>query len=233
MVKQKSGVGLDRGLDRGLDEGLDQYQAIDIVGGTQLLIFPGNGYGSFKQTPIRTITYSDHTNEYNGYGTFETPIAVLDLNGDGLTDLVESGPNGVSITYGRPDGVFDTAQAIELTQVMGYEAVADFNEHGIPYIAATGDQAIKLSLGKGDGTIEYRKALPRGDADFSTPLSATYARIEHGDFNGDHHQDIIAISSSSIYQYDDYIRFMAPVRFQLPPSSPTVRNRIPRPIGRR
>ena len=234
----------------------------DIVGGTELLIFHGNGDGTFKQTPIKTITYGDQTNGYNGFGTFVAPIAIadlnsdgipdilagagdgltvilgrgglnfsypahyatgynttwlgvvgqfamriLDVNGDGLPDLIESGPNGVYITYGRPDGVFDTAQALELTQVIGYEAVADFNEDGIPDIAATGDQVIELSLGKGDGTFEYRQALPRGDADFSTPLSATNAQIVHGDFNGDHHQDIIAVGSSSIYQYDDYILF--------------------------
>ena len=234
----------------------------DLTGGTQLVIYHGNGDGSFNRTPIKTIAYGDGTNEYNGFGTFQSPIAVLDLNGDGipdilaeagdgltvlrgqpnlgfaypahyatgydpeliggggqfamriadlngdkLPDLIESGPNGVYISYGRPDGVFDTAQAFELTQNIGYETVADFNEDGIPDIAATGDQAIELSLGKGDGTFEYRQALPRGDADFSTPLSATNAQIVHGDFNGDHHQDILAIGSSSIYHYDDYILF--------------------------
>jgi len=234
----------------------------DITGGTELLIFHGNGNGTFQTTPIKTITYGDHTNQYNGFGTFETPIAIADmnsdgipdiladagdgltvilgkpglnfsypqhyatgyssewsgvisqftmriadLNGDGLPDLIESGPNGVYLTYGRPDGIFDTAQAVELTQNIGYETVADFNEDGIPDIAATGDQAIELSLGKGDGTFKYRQPLPRGAADFSTPLSATNAQIVHGDFNGDHHQDILAIGSSSIYQYDDYVLF--------------------------
>lgn len=234
----------------------------DIVGGTQLLIFHGNGDGSFNQAPIKTVTYGDRTNEYNGYGTFRTPIAVLDLNGDGipdilaeagdgltvllgqkglgfsypahyatgydpgsspllsqftwqtadmnrdgLPDLIESGPSGVYLTYGRPDGVFDTAPAYELTQVIGYEAVADFNEDGIPDIAATGDEAIELSLGKGDGSFEYRTPLPNGVADFSTPLSAANAHIVHGDFNGDHHQDILAVGSSAIYQYNDYILF--------------------------
>lgn len=234
----------------------------DITGGTELLIFHGNGDGSFRTTPVKTIEYGDLTNEFNGYGTFDSPIAVMDLNGDGipdilaeagdgltvltgrsglnflyprhyatgynaeslgivgqfamrivdmngdgLPDLIQGGPNGVYITYGQPDGVYDTAPALELTQVIGYETVADFNEDGIPDIAATGDQAIELSLGEGDGTFEYRVPLPRGAADFSTPLSATNAQIVHGDFNGDHHQDILAVGSSSIYRYDDYILF--------------------------
>ena len=247
-----------------IDAACGQVMAIDgdITGGTQLLIYHGNGDGTFNATPIKTITYGDHTNEFNGFGTFLTPLAIVDLNGDGipdiladagdgatvllgkknldfaypahyatgydpdgsgvaghsiwrladlngdgLPDLVQCGPNGVYISYGRPDGVFDTAPAYELTQVIGYETVADFNEDGIPDIAATGDQAIELNLGKGDGSFEYRTPLPRGVADFSTPLSATNAHILHGDFNGDHHQDIIAIGSSAIYQYNEYILF--------------------------
>jgi hypothetical protein len=229
--------------------------AVNTLNIPQFAIYHGNGDGSFNVTPVRSFAFG-------GLGTLQFPLAVVDLtgdgipdilaeaadgltvllgsqglgfsypanyatgynpeslgvvgqfglriadlNGDGLPDLIQSGPNGVYITYGRPDGVYDTAQALELAQVIGYETVADFNEDGIPDIAATGDQAIELSLGKGDGTFEYRTALPRGDADFSTPLSATNAQIVHGDFNGDHHQDIIAIGSSSIYQYDDYILF--------------------------
>jgi hypothetical protein len=236
----------------------------DIIGGTQLQIFHGNGDGTFGSAPIKSITYGDHSNEYNGFGTFQTPFAVLDLNGDGvldilaeagdgftvipgqsqlafgapvhyatgylqltgglglggefatqiadlngdgLPDFVNIGPNGIYITYARKDGTLDTASAYEVTQVIGYQTLADFNEDGIPDIAATGDQSIELNLGKGDGTFQAPVALPSASIKFSTPLSATNAHILHGDFNGDHHQDIIAIGSSSIYQYDSYILF--------------------------
>lgn len=125
-------------------------------------------------------------------------LQLADLNGDGLPDLIEIGPNGVYITYGRPDGVFDTAPAYELTKVIGYETVADFNGDGIPDIAATGDRTIELSLGRGDGSFEYRTPLP-ASADSSVSLSSgTLANIAHGDFNGDHRQDIVAAGVSSI-----------------------------------
>ncbi len=234
----------------------------DILGGTQLLIFSGNGDGTFSETPAKTITYGDRTNQYNGSGTFDAPITVadmsangipdiladagdgltvlrgtgglgfaypahyatgyspyslgltsqfdlriVDLNGDGLPDLIESGPAGVYITYGRPDGIFDTAPAIELTQFIDYETVADFNGDGIPDIAATGDEAIELSLGKGDGVFAYRTALPSGDGGSSTPKFATNAQIVHGDFNGDHHQDIVAFGSTSVNENEPYILF--------------------------
>lgn len=236
--------------------GLPETVTGDIIGGNQLLIFHGNGDGTFNPTPIKTITYGDHSNEYNGEGTFQTPVAVLDLNedgvldilatagdgltvilgqgqlafdspahyatgypqsasaiqivdlnGDGLPDLVSIGPNGIYITYARKDGTLDTASAYEVTQVIGYQTLADFNEDGISDIAATGDMSIELNLGKGDGTFQAPIALPSGNINFSTPLSATDARILHGDFNGDGHQDILAIGSSSIYQYDSYVLF--------------------------
>lgn len=243
--------------------GADSTVGGDINGGSFLLIYHGNPDGSFNTMPIVKVMYGDHSNEYNGFGTYQYPLALLDvnndgivdilayagdgftvllgqpslkfanpvhyaagyvsidnfesagifthqfvdLNGDGLPDVVAAGPNGIYISYAKQDGTFDTAPAYEVTENIGYETVADFNEDGIPDIAATGDQNIELNLGNGDGTFQPRIALPNGDADFSTPLSATNAHILHGDFNGDHHQDIIAIGSSSIYQYDNYILF--------------------------
>ncbi len=236
--------------------GLPETVTGGIIGGTQLLIFHANGDGTFNPTPIKTITYGDHTNEYSGQGTFQTPVAVLDLNGDGILDilatagdgftvilgqgelefdspahyatgyiqamgttqiadlkgdglpeLVGPGPNGIYITCARKDGTLDTAPAYEVTQVIGYQALADFDEDGILDIAATGDASIKLNLGKGDGTFQAPVALPSGSINFSTPLSETNAHILHGDFNGDHHQDILAIGSSGIYQYDSYVLF--------------------------
>jgi len=229
----------------------------DIIGGTQLLIFHGTGSGTFDPTPIKTVTYGDHSNEYNGFGTFRAPIGITDLNADGVPDVLAAagdglavilghdqlefdypvhyatgyllgaesvrriadlnndglpdfanvGPNGIYISYTRKDGTLDTASAYEVTQVIGYQTVADFNEDGIPDIAATGDLAIELNLGKGDGTFKSPIALPSSGINFGTPLSPTNAHIYSGDFNGDHHQDIIAIGSSAIYQYDSYILF--------------------------
>jgi len=235
--------------DADVDEICGQESTIngDTTGGTQLLIYHGNGDGSFNRTPAKTINYGDRTSEASGYGTFRWPIAIVDLNGDGipdlvadaadgmtvllgkpglnfsypkhyatgydplnnsyfgqdvlriadvdgdgLPDLVECGPHGVYFTYGRPDGVLDTAQAIELAGTVNSMTIADFNGDGIPDIAVTGDPAIELSLGKDDGTFDYRTSLPRGDVSFS---SGNYGWIQHGDFNGDHRQDILALGT--------------------------------------
>jgi hypothetical protein len=141
------------------------------------------------------------------YSLYQSQI--VDMNGDGVPDIVAAGPNGIYITYGQKNGSFASAFAPEVAEVIGYPTVADFNGDGIPDIAATGDTAIKLSLGKGDGTFGAPTALSNnnGAIDFSTPLSATNAHILHGDFNGDGKLDLLAIGSPGIYQYNSYILF--------------------------
>jgi hypothetical protein len=237
----------------------------DITGATDLIILHGNPDGAFDTTPMAQKRFGDYNNESDGVGTFLAPVAVADINGDGIPDVlgysgdglavllggsgltfstplhyartasyggygfgfvggyysslmydvngdgipdaVDCGVNGIYIAYGHPDGTYGSAFAPEVAEYLGYPTVADFNGDGIPDIAATGDTAIKLSLGKGDGTFAPPVALPNsnGAVNFSTPLSATNAHIVHGDFNGDGKLDLIAIGSSSIYQYDSYL----------------------------
>ena len=231
----------------------------DIDGATHLIILHGNADGSFNPTPISDKVFGNHDTEYDGFGSFQSPLLVSDLNHDGIPDIiaysadgytvllgqpnlnfsdpkhyvaatgniggtiiqqqivdinndaqldiVTAGTNGVYICYGKPDGTFDTAPAYEVAQVLGHATFADFNGDGIPDIAATGDTTIEVSLGNGDGTFAPYKPLANANINFSTPLSVGNAYILHGDFNGDGKQDLLAIGSSSIYQYDSYLYF--------------------------
>ena len=222
----------------------------DITGATDLIILHGNPDGSFNTTPISQTRFGDFNNEYDGFGTFQAPLyvadvngdgildvlgysgdglavlfggpkltyskllhyavgviepltygayslgqgQVLDVNGDGHPDVVAIGPNGIYISYGKPDGTFGAPFAPEVAEVIGYFTVADFNGDGIPDIAATGDTAIKLSLGKGDGTYFAPVALnnQNGAINFSVSVDTFIVR---GDFNGDGKVDLMAIGS--------------------------------------
>ena len=113
---------------------------------------------------------------------------MLDLNGDHLPDVVSAGPNGIYLTYAKPDGTFASAFAPEVAELMFQPTLADFNGDGIPDIAATGDNAVKVSLGNGDGTFAPAQALSRG------PSAASFGQYQdavHGDFNGDGKLDLL------------------------------------------
>jgi hypothetical protein len=128
------------------------------------------------------------------------------MNGDGIPDIVSTGPAGIFISYGKNDGTFFSAFAPEVAEYIGLSTVADFNDDGIPDIAATGDTAIKLSLGKGDGTFTAPTALPNNSGAISFSIGQS-GQILHGDFNGDGKPDILATGSPSTYQYNSYIYF--------------------------
>lgn len=228
----------------------------NIIGATHLIILRGNPDGSFNPTPIINQKFGNYDTEYDGAGTFLYPIAIMDvngdgildiisssadgygvllggpnltfaapkhyaagsiaapnsldaafadMNGDGLIDIVASGPNGVYISYGRRDGSFATAQAFEIPETLNNAAFADFNHDGNPDIAATGNTAIQISLGNGDGTFAPFTPLPNTGINFSGIYPAPAAPIFAGDFNGDGNQDILALGSPSSSSTNDYL----------------------------
>ena len=233
------------------------------AGTTHLIILRGNPDGSFNPTPIYDKPFGNNDTPFDGLGSFQFPIAVSDLNGDGIPDIIayagngftvllsQSGPpnptfgdpkhyvagpanlpgaftqqiidinndghldivtvgaNGIYISYGNPDGSFNTAPAYEAAQVLGHATFADFNNDGIPDIAATGDTQIQISLGNGDvnGTFAAHQSVPNGGVSFTLPGSPAASSIFHGDFNGDGNQDLIALGFPSPTQGAPYVYF--------------------------
>ncbi|MGA7523887.1 MAG: FG-GAP-like repeat-containing protein [Acidobacteriaceae bacterium] len=229
----------------------DLLQVHTYTGTNQLAILRGNADGSFNPTPIASETFG---NPQGGNAAIESPVAVvdvngdgipdilgasedgltvllgqpglqfaapvhygvsnfgsldgllnyggeggttsqvIDLNGDGIPDIVSVGPSALYISYGKKDGSFLAPPAYPIATTLGWMTVADFNGDGIPDIAATGDNEIELSLGKGDGTFQAPVALPNGGISFAGGVSIT-----HGDFLGSGRQDLLATGSTGIY----------------------------------
>jgi sugar lactone lactonase YvrE len=100
----------------------------DAANQNAVAILLGNGDGSFK-TPVL----------YGGVGSNFHDLAVADLNGDGVADLVVaqfwSGP--ASTLLGNGDGTFQSAEGVMANAPLstGHLAVADFDGDGAPDLA--------------------------------------------------------------------------------------------------
>jgi sugar lactone lactonase YvrE len=139
-----------------------------ITSPAQLLIFLGNGDGTFRAAGGKT--YPDAANS----------IFVADLNGDGKPDLVISAYYNTAILLGNGDGTFANPVAVGSS---GAIAVGDFNGDGIPDLILgynTSNQPVYL--GNGDGTFS-----PNGFA--FTGITGAGPTVV-ADFNGDGIPDV-------------------------------------------
>ena len=128
-------------------------------------------------------------------------VTSVDLNGDGILDLVSlaSTPTGgaIAVSLGKGDGTFTSLAPITVSG-SGYNyayikpVVADFNGDGIPDLAITQflNSAISIYLGNGDGTF-------RPSSTVSAPFTVFAPLAVAGDFNGDGKQDLLTFSGYS------------------------------------
>ena len=124
-----------------------------------------------------------------------------DFNGDGKADLAVLSYNGNSISYvtvlpGNGDGTFETPITSQVYAqsstggdvIIGTLASADFNGDGKLDLAVVGDYVSSggatILIGNGDGSFKARN--PNVD------LTADFALIATGDFNGDGIPDFVA-----------------------------------------
>ncbi len=142
----------------------------------------------------------------SGAGAFTAPvlysvagtdsIAIADMNGDGIPDLVTS---GVTILYGDGTGAFPKRRDY-LVETSGSVILTDFNDDGkIDIVVGTGNPdllsgtAIAVLFGRGDGTfagppVTTIPGRPAPTIPFLTSLSAA-------DFNHDGIPDLVSSDS--------------------------------------
>jgi hypothetical protein len=159
-----------------------------------LSVLLGNGDGTF-QPPVN----------YSSGGSYVDSVAIADLNGDGIPDLVVANGyqcvgclnGGVGVLLGNGDGTFQPAASFDSG---GYFAasvvIADLNGDGKPDLAvANGAQC------HGCGNSEVSVFLGNGDGTFQPPASYIWgmygaASIAIADLNGDGKPDLaVAIAT--------------------------------------
>lgn len=120
-------------------------------------------------------------------------LAVADLNGDGILDLVT---NGVSVLLGRGDGTFTAGSSLLLPNANGTILVGDLNGDGkLDLVTATMDsnfnQTVNIFLGNGDGTFQNPISFAEGEVFFTPSLGIA-------DMNHDGRLDIVVGGQSSV-----------------------------------
>ena len=186
-------------------DGILDYAATSVNLPTQLMVYLGNGDGSFKPG-IGSVATDDPT-----LLPFTT-MAAADFNGDGILDIVFGNVN--SNTYGgtravmmlgNGDGTFRQGQLLSvpavsggLTSMIGNIVTGDFNNDGIPDIAFSNyglenDGSVEVFFGVGDGTFTNTPTILTNVGSASATYPTIY--LSTGDVNKDGNADLVAFDS--------------------------------------
>jgi Bacterial Ig-like domain (group 3)/FG-GAP-like repeat len=150
-------------------------------GGVSVLL--GNGNGTFQAAQ-----------SYGSGGAQADSVAITDLDGDGMADLVVSNlcqssdcsTGVVSSLLGTGKGTFRSAHPYNSGGQHAYSVVADdFDGDGNKDVVVTNGDGTAVLLGNGDGTFQT-----------AVPYSPGGIFISKGDFNGDQQPDVIIASGS-------------------------------------
>jgi Bacterial Ig-like domain (group 3)/FG-GAP-like repeat len=113
------------------------------------------------------------------------PVAIGDVNGDGIPDLVTDG----GAMLGAGDGTFSAPNGSLVGGAVSI-ALADLNGDGKLDVVAAVPRGVAVQLGNGDGTFQAPAFLKPGGL---FPLSVTV-----GDFNGDGKPDVAVADECTV-----------------------------------
>jgi len=123
-------------------------------------------------------------------GDFARSVAVADLDGDSVPDLVTVAHSSVSVLLGNGDGTFQTAVTFALGIGLRSLAVADLDGDGAPDLAIAdfSRDEVSVLLGNGDGSFQAAAYFAVGDS----PRSVAVA-----DLDGDSVPDLVTANINS------------------------------------
>jgi hypothetical protein len=158
---------------------LNRDGLLDLVvaaGGPQVLLSTGDG--SFTVLPPLVAPISADS------------IAVADFNGDGRTDVLGPGRNGLSVFLGNGDGTLRSPLPSASSFAGRSVVTTDFNHDDRVDIALATLSGASVALGNGDGTFQSPRTLTVPLQGFEEVIS-----VAVGDLNGDTHVDLVTGST--------------------------------------
>ncbi|MEU6811676.1 FG-GAP-like repeat-containing protein [Streptomyces sp. NPDC046831] len=139
----------------------------------------------------------------------EHPRFLIRTIGDGKTDIIGFGPQGVVVARGRGDGTFEPSQLVlnDFGQAQGWTGrkhlrfLADVTGDGNPDIVGFGDEGVWVSHNRGDGRFDQAQLVCRG---FGYNDDAGAWRVDRhprflADITGDGRVDIVGFGGPGVY----------------------------------
>jgi hypothetical protein len=188
-------------------EKTNQLSAACTSGVNTLTFFHINPDGSFNLTnPLGSVSFA-------GSFQFTGVLQALDVNGDGILDLMLSSNDGLQVAIGKPGLTFSTPvpYAAGTTTATNYvtDVFSDLDGDGHPDFVSTGPHSVYISYGSASGA-------------FSAPVLNTVGTNLYtsttADFDGDGLPDVltIGIPGINVLQGKGDGTFAAPVPVSLP-----------------
>ena len=147
-----------------------------------------------RQDTSVTDTFLAPTSLLTGSASGSQDLAVADVNGHGLSDVVLAANNGIVIFYQRVAGGFDPPVLLAAGIHTSGVAVADLDGDGrVDLVAANAGQAPSGGTGGASVTI-MRQTSPGSFVTTDIPVADGARRVAIGDLNGDGVPDIAVVS---------------------------------------
>ena len=170
----------------------------DGVRGAEQIIFHGNGDGTFNTaSPLAYKVFNNASDYSTGQGRYSYPVAIADVNGDGIPDVLAASSDGLAVLLGGPNLTFSAPQNFALAgNSHGYNpfsrythTITDIDGDGVPDVTMAGPNGIFIAYGQHDGT--YLSA-----PEYEVAEEINYASF--ADFNGDGIIDVAASGDTSL-----------------------------------
>jgi hypothetical protein len=156
-------------------------------GSQDISIFLGNGHGGFTE---KTVTGPDGRPLRPSAGNAPTGLALADVNGDGIPDLLVGNQFGdVLVLLGNGDGTFEPYQPSKRSNRHVALAIADLTADGKPAF-------IFADAGLDRVTVQYPQPGQTFEKDRSNGLLAPGA-VAVADLNGDGILDLVVANSGA------------------------------------